>query len=262
MAVDRASKTARRWLAITLTVLSLGVPVILWQVNAMIQQNPVLAPGLGRIWDTMVSSANSGDLWYNASVSIRSGLEGLLLAAVLGVALGVLMAQSRLASAIVSPFLSATYPVPKLALYPVFILMLGLGTLPVVVLVALECMYPIAYNTLQGVQSTNKELVRAAANADAGRWRTFTAVQVPSALPAFLTGLRISVPIMVVVTVVVEMLGQSRGLGFLIRDAGRTFEPSQALGVILLLGVLGFVLDQLLQVATRQIVFWEARSDA
>ncbi|UUZ60285.1 ABC transporter permease subunit [Nocardioides sp. B-3] len=150
---------------------------------------------------------------------------------------------------------------PKLALYPVFILTFGLGTLPVIVLVALECMYPIAYNTMQGVQSTNKELVRAAANADAGWVRTFWAVQVPSALPAVLTGLRIAVPIMVVVTVVVEMLGQSRGLGYMIRDAGRNFEPSQALGVILLLGVLGTVLDQLIQFATRKIVFWEANPD-
>lgn len=262
MAAEHISAGRRRWLGPLLATISLLVPILLWELNARVQNDDTLAPGLGRIWNTMVASARSGDLWYNASVSIRSGLEGLALATVAGVLLGVLMAQSRLVDAIASPFLSATYPVPKLALYPILILILGLGTLPVVVLVALECMYPIAYNTLQGVQSTNKELVRAAANADAGRLRTFGAVQLPSALPSFMTGLRIAVPIMVVVTVVVEMLGQSRGLGFMIRDAGRNFEPSEALGVILLLGVLGLVLDQLLQLATRKIVFWEAQPHA
>ena len=250
-------ETHSRGLGLALTTLSLTIPIVLWQANAWVQQNPILAPGIELIVESMIDAARSGDLWYNASVSLRTALQGLMLAAVLGIALAILMAQSRLAMAIFSPFLSATYPVPKMALYPIFILIFGLGTLPVTLLVALECMYPITYNTLQGVQSTNKDLVRAAANADAGRLRTFSAVQIPSALPAVLTGLRIAVPIMVVVTVVVEMLGQSRGLGFMIRDAGRHFEPSLALGVILLLGVIGLLLDQLVQVATRKLVFWE-----
>lgn len=241
---------------VLLSLLGLVLPFVLWEVNAQAQQN-LLVPKLGEIVQALQESAESGALWYNASVTLRSALCGLLLAVVVGVALGTAMAQSRLLEAVLSPLLGASYPVPKLALYPVAILIFGLGTLPVVILVALECMYPIAYNTFQGVRSTPRELVRAAANSEGGPLRTFGAVHVPSALPSVMTGLRIAVPIMIVVAVVVEMLGQSRGLGFLIRDAGRAIEPALALGVILLLGVVGVALDFLIKMATRRLVFWE-----
>lgn len=242
--------------AVLLGALGLVLPFVLWELNAQAQQN-FLVPGLGEVVGALRESAESGTLWYNASVTLRSALAGLLVAIVVGVALGTAMAQSRLLEAVLSPLLGATYPVPKLALYPVAILIFGLGTLPVVILVALECMYPIAYNTFQGVRATPKDLVRAAANSEGGRLGTFGVVHVPSSLPSVMTGLRIAVPIMIVVAVVVEMLGQSRGLGFLIRDAGRAIEPALALGVILLLGVIGVVLDVLIKVLTRRVVFWE-----
>jgi ABC-type nitrate/sulfonate/bicarbonate transport system permease component len=195
-------------------------------------------------------------MWRHTQVTLIRGFSGFAIALVGGIALGVLMARSRVFEGILEPFLAATYPVPKLALYPIFILWLGLGAASKIALVALECVYPIAYNTYAGVKAVDRSHVWAARNAGAGRIRITFAVMLKSALPSIMAGVRIAMPLMLVVMVVVEKIGESRGLGFLIRFASAQFEPQGALAVILVLAFIGFVFDRLVVLLTRVLAFW------
>jgi ABC-type nitrate/sulfonate/bicarbonate transport system permease component len=231
-----------------------------WQVLALRSTSPLL-PGVDTTVERLADDISSGLIWRHAQVTLLRGGIGFGLAIVVGIGLGVLMARSRLVEAAIEPLLASTYPVPKLALYPIFLLWLGLGAQSKVALVALECLYPIAYNTYAGARAVNKTQMWAAMNAGASRARIVWSVVLKSSLPSILAGIRIALPIAMVVMVVTELIGESLGLGFLVRQAGTRFQPEGALAIVLLLGVFGFVLDRLVVAATRVLAFWERETE-
>lgn len=243
------SRRVRRVLAV------LGV-FVLWQVLAIDAESPLI-PTVDRVVERLIDDIGSGLIWRHAQVTLLRGGIGFGIAVAGGILLGVMMARSRVVEAAIEPLLAATYPVPKLALYPIFILWLGFGAESKIALVALECIYPIAYNTYAGASAVNKNQMWAALNAGASRIRIIRSVVLKAALPSILAGIRIALPIALVVMVVTELIGESLGLGFLIRSAGTRFQPEGALAVVLLLGVIGFVLDRLTVLATRVLAFWE-----
>lgn len=246
----------RRWVRPLRRAGSLVALAAAWEAYAVWADNR-LTPRLGAIVEAIGEDIASGDLWFHARLTLLRGATGLAIAAVAGVAVGFAMARSRLVDAALGPLLSATYPVPKLALYPVFILMLGLGGASKVTLVALECFYPIAYNAYAGARSVDERLRWLARNVGAGRLRTLRDVTFPAALPSIMTGLRIATPLMLVVIVVTELIGESRGLGFMISDARANFRAAGVFGVVVVLAVLGYLLDRLVVLLTRLTVFWE-----
>lgn len=232
------------------------VAFALWELLSR-QSDNRLIPNLVEIWDQLVENWRSGDLWFHGRLTLFRGLIGLAIALVVGVAVGLAMGTNRWVERALQPLLAATYPAPKLALYPIFILMLGLGGSPKIVLVALECVYPIIYNTHAGARAIPRDLVWHSRNTEAVRRRRLLDVNLPATLPSILTGLRIAAPIMLIVMVVTEMIGESRGLGFMIMDARASFRPAGVFSVIIVLAALGYVIDRLLVLATHRLVFWE-----
>ncbi|HEY8524447.1 MAG TPA: ABC transporter permease [Acidimicrobiales bacterium] len=241
-------------------ILAVAGAFAIWQGLAVRSTSPLL-PGVDTTVERLADDIGSGLVWRHAQVTLLRGGIGLALAIVIGVGLGVLMARSRLVESAIEPLLASTYPVPKLALYPIFLLWLGLGAQSKIALVTLECLYPIAYNTYSGAKAVSRAQMWAALNAGASRLRIIWSVVLKSSLPSILTGIRIALPIAMVVMVVTELMGESLGLGFLIRQAGTRFQPEGALAIVLLLGVFGFVLDRLLVAATRVLAFWEKEAE-
>ena len=206
-----------------------------------------------RLWDDV----RSGDLAEAAKPTAIRGFAGLGIAVVCGIALGLAMGRIRPVRAAFEPLLAVTFPIPRLALYPVMVLVFGLGATTEIILVALECTYPLAYNTLAGVEGIQRDMLRSARNAGASGLRVTTGVLFRGALPSILAGMRIAVPVMLIVVVIVEMLSGSVGLGYLIRNAQTQFEPDAALAVVLALAIVGYLLDRLIVLLTRTLVFWE-----
>lgn len=229
-----------------------------WEVVATTSGNR-LTPSIASILQRLWFDAASGALWYHAQVTLLRGFTGLAIAVVAGIAIGILMARSRWVDAALQPLLGATYPIPRLALYPLLILILGLGAASKITLVAMECVYPMTLAAYAGARSVTKDQQWLSRNVGASWWRTVRDVQIPAALPAILTGLRVASPIMLVVIIVTEMLGESRGLGFMIQQSRAYFEPQGVMAVIVVLGVLGFALDRLIVALTRVLVFWERK---
>jgi ABC-type nitrate/sulfonate/bicarbonate transport system permease component len=238
----------------------LGVALVVGAYEAVAQGSANrLTPPVSVIGERIWFDVTSGTLWYNAQVTLFRGFTGLGIAIVAGIVIGILMARSRWVDAAVQPLLGATYPIPRLALYPLLILILGLGAASKISLVAMECVYPMTLAAYAGARSVSKDQQWLTRNIGASWWRTIRDVQIPAALPAILTGLRVSAPIMLVVIIVTEMLGESRGLGFMIQQSRSFFEPEGVMAVIVVLGVLGFVLDRLIVALTRVLVFWERK---
>lgn len=246
-------RLALRW---GLRLAGLALPLVAWEVAARRSDNR-LTPTASEVWEALDEAITTGDLWFHGRLTLFRGFLGLAIAIVAGVAIGILMARSRWVDAALRPLLDAAYPIPKLALYPVVILLLGFGGASKVWQVALECFFPIAYTTYAGAASIGRDTLWLARNTGAGQWRTTRDVVLPAALPSVLTGIRVATPIMLIVITVTELVGENRGLGFMIRDAQANFRAEMAMAVVLAIGIFGFLLDRLIVLVTRRAVFWE-----
>ncbi|MDH7794054.1 MULTISPECIES: ABC transporter permease [unclassified Beijerinckia] len=219
--------------------------------------SPRLFPSLEAIFIQFWRYTLNGDLPYHAAISLMRAFIGFALAAIVGLAIGWTMARSRRAEALIEPIFSFGYPMPKIALYPIFIFVFGLGTGSKVALIFLECVYPIAIHVYAGVRATPKALIWAARNMNASPWQISTRVLLPAAAPTIFTGLRIALPVALIVTLVTEIIGESRGLGYFITFATSSFEYARALAAFLMIALIGFVLDRLLIFARDRLVFWD-----
>ncbi|RZS85529.1 ABC transporter permease [Pigmentiphaga kullae] len=219
--------------------------------------SPRLMPSVVKVGQAFVEGLANGDLVYHASISFSRALSGFGLAIVIGVLLGVFMARSRWFEWMVEPIFSFGYPVPKIALYPVFILLLGFGSPSKIALIALECTFPIAVNTYFGIRAVAPRLVWSARNMGAGPVRIFLRVLLPAALPAIMSGIRVALPLSMVVVIITEMIGDSTGLGYYIAYASASFMYAESYAGVIAVALIGFTLDRLLVALRGRIIFWE-----
>jgi len=232
--------------------------VILWETAARSGLfSPLIVPPVTRIgyqlWLLATQPESLVEAWY----SVARGLGGFALAAVVGAALGVVMGRSALAAACLGPIFSGTYPIPKIALFPIFIYLFGIGSLSKVLLVFLECLYPIVITTQSGGRAVNRVLVWSAANMGASRARILWSVVLPATAPFIFAGFRIAMPIAMVVVIITEMISSADGLGYLVMYSLASFKTDRMLAVVLVIALVGVALDRLVVSLRNRLVFWE-----
>ena len=219
--------------------------------------SPLVVPSIARIgrelWWLLVRPESLADAWF----SLQRAIVGFTLAAAVGVALGVLMGRSSIAAACLGPIFSGTYPIPKIALFPVFIYLFGIGSLSKVVLIFLECLYPIVVTTHAGSRAVNRVLLWSAANMGASRARILWRVVVPAAAPFIFAGFRIALPIAMIVVIITEMISSADGLGYLAMYSLASFKTDRMLAVVVMIALIGVALDWLVTLLRDRLVFWE-----
>lgn len=231
---------------------------VLWEIIARSGFIPhLLMPGLWPIAEAFWAALQNGDLFYHASFSLARAATGFALAVLAGIPLGAAMARLPLFETIFEPMFSLTYPVPKIALYPIFIFVFGLGSGSKIALVFLECLYPIAVNTYFGIKSVQPSLLRAAENMGASRFALFWKISLPAAAPDIFAGIRIALPIAFIIVILAEMIGESVGLGYYISYESVSFEYPTAMAAILAVAIIGFSLDRMLILLRRRLIYWE-----
>lgn len=219
--------------------------------------SPRLLPSLSVIGEQLWRYLANGELLVQAQVTLYRAFAGFVLALIGGVLIGTIMARSRLMSRLIEPIFYFGYPIPKIALYPVFIFVFGLGTGSTIALIFLECVYPITIHVHAGMRSADRVLVWAARSMGASQAQVFWRVLVPAALPIFFTGLRIALPVALIITLVTEIIGESRGLGYFITYASASFQYARGMAAFVIIAVIGFALDRVLQLVRRRVVFWQ-----
>jgi ABC-type nitrate/sulfonate/bicarbonate transport system permease component len=245
------------------TLYPLAVLAVLWEVISRSGWvSARLMPSLEKIGAAFAQGIASGTLLEHSWISFVRAISGFGIAIAAGVLLGVLMARVKWFEWLVEPIFAFGYPVPKIALYPVFILMLGFGSPSKVALVALECAFPIAVNTYFGVRAAPQRYLWSARNMGAGPARVFWRVLLPAALPSIMTGLRVAMPLSLVVVIVTEMIGESAGLGYLIQYASASFKYPDSYAGVIAVAIIGFLLDRLIIALRERIVFWEPKGAA
>jgi NitT/TauT family transport system permease protein len=167
------------------------------------------------------------------------------------------MARSALVRNLFEPIFFIGYPVPKIALFPVFTYIFGIGTPSKIAFTFIECLYPIVVACYFGFRAVQTRLIWSAQNCGASRATILSRVILPAALPSIFSGLRVALPVAIIVVVITEMIGDSIGLGYYITIWSTRFTFANVYAAIIVIGICGLVLDQALLLLRRRAVYWE-----
>lgn len=198
----------------------------------------------------------SGTLFVHLLTTLTAMILGFVIGAVAGVSAGVILGRAPFLASVLSPFLTALYSIPRIALAPLFVLWFGIGTLPKVVLVSFIVFFLTFRSTFTGVRSVDSDLVDVVRVMGAGRRQIMQKVVLPSSIAWIFSGLRIAAPYALVGAVVGEFVASASGIGYVIRSAAGVFDTAGVFAGLVVLMALGFWLDQLLQVIEARLSKW------
>jgi NitT/TauT family transport system permease protein len=237
-------------------VAALAVFLVGWQLIVSLgNYPPYVLPDPGRVLERFARAWAQGTLEPHALTTLTEIALGLLMGGVTGLALGILLARSRLAERLLSPYIVAAQATPILALAPLIVLWFGSGLGSKVLICALIVFFPIAVATMVGIRSVDAKLLELGRSLRASRWQTLTKLQIPGALPQILGGLRIGVTLAVVGAIVAEWVGGDRGLGVLINLArGSLFDIPLMFATLLTIALIGVSLYLAVVLVERRLV--------
>jgi len=238
--------------------LFIGMALVAWEAAARSGLwNKILFPSLVNIGQELVlfftRTASLMEVW----TSLYRALGGFALAAVVGIFLGILMGRSKTIAGLLDPLFSGTYAVPKLALFPIFIFVFGIGSLSKVALVFLECLYPIVIMSYAGARSVNRVYIWSAQNMGASRADLLRRVVIPATAPFIFAGFRVAVPVAMIVVVITEMVSSADGLGYLVIYSLSSLRTDRMLAVVVVIALLGYALDKAVVLARDRLIYWE-----
>jgi len=193
----------------------------------------------------------------NAWVTLREVLAGFSVALVLGVVLAAILHLSPVLRRAVYPLVVASQTIPIIVVAPIFVIWFGFGIGPKIAIIALICFFPIVVNTLDGLAQAPADSSRLMRSLGAGRLRTFTTLEAPTALPYLFSGAKIAVAVAVIGAVFGEWAGASSGLGYLmLLDAPQVGQVPRLFASVFVLSAMAIALFAALALAERRLVWW------
>lgn len=244
------SRSAAAWIAFALVLM-------LWQgalSGGLV--NPVFLPSPLNILFALRDLTVSGELWRHLSISLLRIGGGWALGTVAGLAIGIAMGLYSLARSVGLPFVSALFPIPKIALLPLLILWLGIGEPSKVATIALGVFFPTVIATFSGVDSVPRGLIRMAQSFNMPFSAILAKIVLPGAMPGIISGFRISASTALLLVVAAEMIGAQEGIGAFVLAAGNLMQTDQLMAGVTVLSILGLIVGGLLSLLERRLLRW------
>ncbi len=192
--------------------------------------------------------------------TLREVVIGFATACLGGIVLASLTAHSRLFGRTVFPMLVMSQTIPTIAIAPILVIWFGPSDASRLIVVFLIAFFPIVVNTTAGLLRVNEELIDLARGLNATRWKIFTKIRMPNALPHIFTGMRVSIALSVIGAVVAEFVAAEEGLGYLIFSANTNLDTKLVFAGVVLLAVMGIILFQAVRVAQQLALPWARES--
>src|SRR5687767_288710 len=218
--------------------------------------NPLIVPPLSRILGVFWNMLWSGQIPMQILLSMKRAAAGYFLAAAVFIPLGILMGLSQRIYRTLEVIVEVLRPVPPPVVIPVALLFFGLEDEMKIFVIFFSCAWPILLNTIDGVRNIDWVLLNTAKTFRLSRVQTIRRIILPAASPQIMTGLRVSLPIMLILVVISEMVGSTDGIGYFILDAQRRFRVAQMYAGMLTLAILGYALNQLFNLVHRRLLSW------
>ena len=229
----------------------------LWQVGSTTGWiNATVFPPLDLIAVALWQALISGALLDDIAISLQRSGIAFAAAVGLGIPLGLFMGQIRAVEQALDPILQFFRQTSALALYPVFILLLGLGEASKVFVIFWATLFPILLATIGGVKEVDRKLIEMARTYGADRKTVFLRVVLPASVPAIFVGLRLSATTALLLLIAAEMIGANKGLGFQVMNAQYNFQIPLMFAAIFLLALLGLAANYALVTLQNRLCRW------
>ena len=206
---------------------------------------------------------NWPELLQQAWPTTYATLMGFLLSALFGIPVAMLIAGSKTVESYVYPLLVFSQSIPKVAIAPLFVVWFGFGIFPKIISAFLLGFFPVVVSAVQGFKSVDPDMVDLARAMQGSRFHVFCAVNLPHAMPAIFSGLKVSVTLAVVGAVVGEFVGSNSGIGYVLQRSIGTFDLPTMFAALVILALMGVVLFWIVDRIERLVIPWHAsqRSD-
>jgi NitT/TauT family transport system permease protein len=219
-------------------------------------------PSPQRVFAAAVAMTQDGTLWRNLKPTLTATLIGYLIGSLCATALAALVAEFKLAERLLLLHLFAIQSIPKVSIAPLIFLWAGFDLEGKIILVALICFFPVFANALTGFRAADPNLIDLLRAAGASRGHVFRQIKLPTALPHIFSGLEVAVAFALIGCIVMEFIGSTRGMGFIIQDSSNTFDLPLTFAVVFVLGMIGVLGNALVRLARSRLLFWERRGAA
>ncbi len=232
-----------------------------WTVAAAELVEAYLVPSPGATLDVLTQK--TGYLTQHSWVTTYETLLGFLIAVVVGVFAAVVMVYSSTVEKTLYPVLLFAQVVPKIAIAPLFVVWLGFGIAPKILIAVLIAFFPVVISMVTGLKAVDPEMLQLSATMGASPWQTFVKIRFPASLPHLFSGLKVAVTLAVTGAVVGEFVGANEGLGYVILQANGNLDTPMLFAGLLVMSLIGVVLFVLVEIAEKLLLPWHAsRRDA
>jgi NitT/TauT family transport system permease protein len=239
------------------SLLTLVGTLALWQLAASRGWvSTQFASSPAAIIEALRNLAASGELWLHLTASLQRLAIGWLLGTLAGVIAGVLLGLFTLARSGGMALVSALFPIPKIALVPLFIIWFGIGEGSKIVTLFFGVFFPTVINTLAGVDAVPRGLIRMGQSFGLSRTSIVVKILLPGALPSILAGFRITTATAIVLLVAAEMIGAEHGIGAFVLQAGNLYATDDLLAGIVVLSLLGLLVSFIVGLLERVLLRW------
>ncbi|WP_280203905.1 ABC transporter permease [Nocardia farcinica] len=227
-----------------------------WVVTEFELVEPYILPSPAETWRTTVD--NSAYLLENTWVTTYETVVGFVIAALIGEAVALVMIYSRSVERTMYPLILFAQVIPKIAIAPLFIVWLGFGTSPKILVAVLMAFFPIVISGMVGLRSVDPEILELTSTMGAGNWKTFVKVRFPASLPQLMSGLKIAATLAVTGAVVGEFVGANEGLGYVILQANGNIDTAMLFAALIIMSLLGIILFAIIEIAEQFLIPWHA----
>lgn len=230
---------------------------IWWAITAA---NLVVLPGPHEVFVRAVELAANGQLALDIFSSLKRVLTGFILGAALAIPVGFLMGWYKIARALIEPYVQFFRMIPPLAVIPLAIVTMGIDEAPKIFVIFLASFLSCVVATYQGVISVDRTLINAARVLGAKDRVIFPRVVIPASIPFILVGVRIGLGSAWATVVAAELIAAQSGLGFRMQQAQLYYDLPTIFVSLITIGVLGLLMDRLLQATERRLTSWQERA--
>ena len=231
--------------------------LLLWELASYLGWlSAIFFPKPSVILQTFFHLIATGSLLENTSVTLFRITVGSLAGIIPGITLGVLMGWSKRIRSLLDPIIAAIHPIPKIAIFPLILIIFGIGELSKIVVIAISAFFPSLITSMTGVQHIDPVYLEVAQNYGATRWKLFTRVLFPSSLPSILSGIRLGFNTGLLLTIAIELLSANKGLGVMIWFSWQTLRVEELYATLIMISLIGIIINIGLKALFEWIAPW------
>lgn len=259
---DKLKEFLRKSNSILYGSISVILFFLIWEVASKYDLIPSsVIPPPTRVFASLVTSVQSGELLSHMKISLLRAVSGFLLAAVIAIPMGFLLGTFfKTFEKALLPFLRMLEKLNPFALFPVFMILFGIGNVEKIAIIFWVAQWPLLFNTIAGTRSIEPNMIKSARSMGANKKVLFFKVILPAAVPGIFTGVKISAQVSFFMIIASEMAGSSQGLGWYYLSCSQAYNVPLMYGIILFITVLSVIINVLFTRLEKHFLVWKETS--